>query len=194
MPIFSGEEYAEHAIAIGQAAMAWNWLHECLGHLFVYTFEADSWADRYWDIWNAANFDRPKRKLLEANVRSLPKDVMEKFPKAAEDLNWLLDRTEALEDDRNTVVHTPLFSMYRGLHHIETGEPVATVVPVVNFGNPRAMKLHTKDVLLEFNYVRDYAEALSGFANGLRAAIYQRRSWPNRPALPVRGPRKTLPN
>ena len=166
---FQEEIYKKYALALGQAALSWNWLHECLGHLFVFMYQQDSWGNPYWALWNSAGFDRPKRKLLDAAMRTMSEEKIRAFPQAVAEIKWLLDRVEALEEDRNNVVHSPLFYLYG--RDPGSDKTTAKVQPVTVFDNPRAHKLSAKDVLTEFRYVRDSAQVLAQYANALRVAM-----------------------
>src|SRR5260370_21675866 len=104
-------------------------------------------------------------------------------PRLVEDLTWLLNEADKLEDDRNDAVHSPL--MYGRLddmtaHHLGYAE---RVIPSLAFDHPRAQKLAKKDLLSEFRWCRDAALVLNEFAGAIYESIAARHPWPKRPSL-----------
>ncbi len=192
-PAVTSPIYKPYVIAIGQLAVAWNALHESLALLFIELL-ANGRAYPATDIWNAAAFDRPKRQLIRALLRTIDS----KYParlRMKVDLEWFLTEIDKVEDARNDAIHAPLtFTPKSGaLHSLPidgtAGKP--SVVPSTAFDNRRAIKLLNKDLLTEFRWCRDMSVALSKYAGELYDAIAATPcgsdSWPARPALPNRG-------
>ena len=82
----------------------WNHLHEKLGELFAVVIDAERVVALA--IWYSTESDRAQRKMLKAAVNANPAR-WKAFPKATDDLKWLLDRTEEVAEHRNNAVHPP---------------------------------------------------------------------------------------
>lgn len=120
-------------MAIGEATLAWNYLQNNLVHLCVSLMEEGIGADTF-PIWYAINNDRSLRQVLRSiYLLYLGED------KAGLDIKWLLDRCQDLEDDRNNAIHSPLWMTAFG-----------EVLPISDFGHPRAARLATKKLLPEY--------------------------------------------
>lgn len=181
-----------YVAAIGQVALAWNDLHEEFAFLFITVMGGESHR-KVLAVWNAIDFDRPKRKMLRAAVPQMAETVLLKRPQAIEDINWLLARTDSLEDARNDCIHSPLLAtgqLARILAEISKVR-LLPVVPHMATDNPRAKKLLNKDLLTEFRWCRDQAITLSIYAARInRVLAHDELPWPRRPALPDRGLKK----
>jgi hypothetical protein len=164
--------FEAYVAAVGKVAHAWNYLHEQLGILFV----AVSGLERNvgLSIWYSVNSDRAQRDMLKAAVNATNSERSTKLPRAPDDLKWLLDRADALAEDRNNAVHAPC-SLYLGGNVSEMGASFFN-------GNPRAKKLMGKELLVEFAWCESYAETLSRFTGMLGTAIAfpDRFPWPQR--------------
>lgn len=190
--LIAGERYScnnfrPYVIAIGQAALAWNDLHQRLALLF----ERVSGAELYGTglaIWNAAPSDRAAREMLRATLPGVPNRWLRGFPAAQDDIAWLLTEAEKLEDARNNTVHVPLWM-------VETNTRGTEILPQFLLGHRRANRLLEKDLLTEFRWCRDTALVLRNYAIALRNALTYREPselfpWPDRPTLPNRGHKK----
>ena len=177
--------YRPYVIAIGQLALAWNDLHESLALLFIELL-AQGRGYPATDIWNAVNFDRPKRLLLKAVLRTAEHNHPTKRPRMAQDITWLLGQIDKVEDSRNDAIHSPL-TFYDSANELEIGK----VRPSVSFENRRALRLVDKDLLSEFRWCRDMSLTLRNFTDDIWISLAARDAWPGRPALPNRGQRKT---
>jgi hypothetical protein len=172
-----------HARALGQAALAWNDLHEWLGFMFA---SLSAWnhgvLNGHLLVWNAVDSDRSKRKMLLAIATFWFREK----PKTLEAIKWLVDKTTALEDDRNNVVHAPIWSS-----RLDN-----TIHPQGTWGHTRGLKLEKKNTPLlgEYRYVRDTAIGLRNYAYDVYHALSgdRRFAWPQKPALPTR-PRPQTP-
>jgi hypothetical protein len=166
-----------HARALGQAALAWNDLHEWLGFMFAsLSARNHGILNGHLLVWNAVASDRSKREMLLA----IANYWLRKHPRDFEAVKWLVDKTTALEDDRNNVVHAPIWSSK--LDNV--------ILPNATWGNARALKLEKKNpvLLAEYRHVRDTALALRNYAYDLYHALGNdpRFAWPQKPVLPKR--------
>jgi hypothetical protein len=197
----------ECALGIGQAAIAWNQLHEELRDLFSdlfaieMTIHAEEGADmalrqyrrlrRLVDAtWNSVGFDRPKRELLKDVLAELSGAAKRRFPKLADDVTWILREANSLEESRNNLIHAPLGVDYHWRKD-DMSDFAAIPVPRIYGGNHRALKLMEKDLQAEFIYCRDTAIVLRWFANevSLHVSVTDPANperWPKRPPLPTR--------
>jgi hypothetical protein len=182
---------------------AWNALHEQLAAIFYklldrqvtrldeYGMEGDG-DERPIKLWTSSKFDRPKREMLKAVIDTLSDEEQAAFPKLAEEVTWILQRADSLEDARNDAVHSPLLLL--GSTKVTQAIFGDMVIPDLMHGNPRSMKLARKDLLIEFRWCRDTSLVLRDFASqtsgslALGVAVFP---WPDRPSLPNRGLKKT---
>ncbi len=149
-------------MGMGQANLAWNELHEVLGHLF-WVLCGDE-TDLPIVVLQTARADRAKRDMLAAVNQHARARKTKPMELAMPEIKWLIDRANALEDDRNNLIHSPLGTL----------EQTSTeVLPDWFFGNQRALKLKNKDYLKECRRVRDTARMLRDFARDLAIAIYR---------------------
>ena len=106
------------------------------------------------------------------------------LPKAKDDIKWLLDRADAIADQRNTAIHAPMTVAF------DKSEIV--LFPIAFHGNPRAKKLAGKDILAEFSWYELSTDALTLFGRNIRAAINSDDApWPNKPQMPKLQQKKT---
>lgn len=184
---YSGRHFQPYAIAIGQSSMAWNDLHEWLGLLFDFILQTTGNAGLA--IWHSANADRASREMLKSILHTVGYKWPRGFPKAEEDIEWILTRTNSLEDARNDIIHSPLWAP-RPAYPPDGFKP--TVAAQVMLGHRRAAKLFDKDLLTEYRWCRDTALALRDFTSAVRDALAAKPGpWPDRPALPNRGQKKS---
>jgi hypothetical protein len=172
-----------HDRALGQAALAWNDLHEWLGFIFAsLSVGRDGVLNSHVLVWHAVASDRSKREMLLA----IAKFWLREKPRDFNAVKWVVDKATALEDDRNNVVHAPIWSS-----RLDT-----VVLPQGTWGNVRALKLEKKNssLMAEYRYVRDTAVVLRNYAYDLYHALGDDRrfAWPQKPALPSR-PRSQKP-
>jgi hypothetical protein len=187
---YTGKEFRPYALAIGQAALAWNGLHEALAMLF-WTLLGGGFIDTAAGVWNSAGFDRARRGMVRGALDGTTERARIQHPKMMSDIKFLLDRADELENARNDVVHTPLYRLHRWGGMIpRTAE---TALPDVIFRNARALNIAKKqDILAEFRWCRKQGAALRQYAMRLdRALTSQGAAWPKRPILPNRGHKKS---
>lgn len=185
-PRYTEQQMVPYAVALGQLVLSWNDLHERLASLF-WTTMGGGWIDRPIAVWNSVNFDRARRGLLRAAVGSAAREQAE-HPSLVDDVKWLLDRCDELEEARNNAVHSPLLLVRIGIDHTRAAATRSRAVPDVLLRNPRALKLQQKDLLSEFRRVRASVLVLRDFAVRIdRALTADGAVWPRRPTLPNRG-------
>jgi hypothetical protein len=188
---YTSAEFKPYVVALGQLALAWNDLQESLAALFwTLANPPPQPGDRVnyipLRIWASIKSDRIQREILRTVINhsqtNWGRDRMTK------DLIWLIDKANSLEDSRNDAVHSPLFSVDKSLY--ETGPE--KIAPARRLFNPRASKLSERSNLLkEFRYCRDAAIKLADYAQLIdRALVNPGRTWPDKPSLPIRPPRK----
>lgn len=197
----------ECALGIGQAAIAWNHLHEELRDLYCELFYVDLAinADETGDMgsaqykrlyrlaattWNSVGFDRPKREMLKDVLASLSAPAIRQFPNLRTDVTWILKEATSLEDSRNDLIHSPVgVDYWTGAKDPSRLTPF--VVPRIYGGNHRALKLMEKDLRTELEYCRDMAMTLRRFTSDVSSHISflnaePQPPWPTRPPLPTR--------
>lgn len=186
---FTEPEFQPYVAAIGQASLAWNDLHEMLAALFELVI-LGGWKNVANSVWHSSNQDRASRAMLKSVLHTIGIRWPRGFPKAEDDIKWLLDRVESLEDQRNDIVHSPLWLM-RAPSLAKSLGIRSRVLPSVFSGHRRAAKLAEKDLLTEFRWVRDTALCLRDYAGDIMATLEgQLSTWPERPKLPNRGRKK----
>lgn len=185
---FTDKKFYPYALAIGQAALAWNYLHEVLCEIFVVVVDSSYSNERA--IWYSQGYDRARRKMLLA---ALQKNFTHTHPWPKDNylpsIEWMLAETTKLEDARNITIHAPLVIFDEELAKFfgkETG-----VVPYDLYGNPNATRLTRKDILAEFRWLRDRALVLAEFGLKVRYAWVSQGPLPDRPRLPTREDRKS---
>ncbi len=193
---FTEKAFKPYALGIGQAALAWNTLHERLGFLFCallghsddqYGFGYAS--DRSVGLWNSAVYDRPKRDLLKSVVQAMSEEDRKKHPERYAGLTWLLIEAEKLEQVRNNAIHAPLSLPFSAATAKRMGVR-QYVAPDTNLKNRRALKLEGKDLLSEYRWLRDCALTLRDYArNAERVLTREGRTWPVIPRLPTHADR-----
>jgi hypothetical protein len=175
---FQDKVFEPYALAIGQAALAWNDLHVWLGCLLqsiLYPRQGEP-MDL---LWNAMIQDRAARQMLRAATEYKFGGDAEKHDK----IMWLLGQVDVLEDSRNNIIHT-------GLTRTSGGRVV------VSGGTRRAANLAARpDLLAEIHWCRNTAIALRDFTLDIDRGLESvHGTLPKKPSLPNRGQKKTSPN
>jgi hypothetical protein len=173
-PRYTARKFRPYALAIGEAALSWNDLHEQLAMLF-WTVSGGGYGNYFLGIWHAIRNDGAKRSiLLEAAKISLDTSI-DRDKKAYGEVKWILDRIHELASDRNTAIHAPLTST----------PTTSSVFPHSWPGNRLAQRLDGYDVLAEYRRLRDTAIMLRDYCGRLGNALAREHpSWPDRPKLP----------
>jgi hypothetical protein len=196
-PKFTEHPFRPYATAIGQAALAWNDLSEEMGLLFLTLMGAARDTDprkatQVMRVWQITKNDRTKRGMLKEAVETMGTPWTERYPKALEDIKWLIGQSESLEDRRNDVVHAPLQlvtdrSRVAGARDRKALISLTRVVVHDWFLNYRAGKLANKELLSEIRWCRDQAVSLRDFTSTIDSTLRFGRAlpqWPRRPQPP----------
>lgn len=180
---FTHQRFAPYALAIGQASLAWNYLHEILGTTFEMLAQSGCTSIRL--IWYSQEYDRMRRKMLSAAIKGRRIPSPDPHAKHCDALVWLLAEINKLEDARNTTIHSPLAYMSERIATALQRQPGISSFDL--HGNPRATQLSAKDLLVEFRWLRDRAVALTEYAIQINFAwAGLRTSLPDKPKLPTR--------
>ena len=174
------EHFTPIAIELGRLVFAWNELHENLGELYEAVLQPKHYGAARAS-WRAIENDRAQRLLLQYAVAAIKWDKTEKRPSTKEDIDWILEKTKAIAEDRNNAIHSP--------YAVFTPEDSKTrIVPLDFFGNPRALKLAAKnnDLASEINFYFRRIQVLSGYAHRITFSLRSEHAWPDRPVLPER--------
>jgi hypothetical protein len=184
------EAYDLYTAAVGRVAFTWNNLHEGMARLFgriVGSYDYDVQHSVAIAVWYSSYSDRSQRQMLEAAIRASDADPAwgRLPPDARGDLLWLIERANRLGDKRDEAIHAPCSFFVD-----EEGTAM-----VANFlsGHRRAKTLTGKQLLIEFDWLERYIEALARFTYGASLALsVGNPTWPQKPAPPDRRPRKAL--
>ncbi len=172
---YTHKAFRPYVTALGQLTLAWNDLHETLAILFC-SVMGGGFVNQFLAVWHALKSDRSQRDILLAAVTS---GLIEGGPpRLLADVTWICNQANALEDTRNTALHSPLW----GSKWLST-----TIQPAVGLGHVRAGRLAGKDLLVEFRWCRDAATVLRNFAMEIDVVLSRGGPWTNRPTLPNRG-------
>jgi hypothetical protein len=117
-----------------------------------------------------------------------------KRPQIGDELRWIVDRCNGLEESRNDAIHSPLsgFGGNRLIAELVGMNPDDTVWPNSWQFNPRAISLaKSTNILKEFSYCRDCAMILASYTGLINQALCNEGiPWPERPSLPTRTTKK----
>ncbi|MBR0993804.1 hypothetical protein JQ580_24060 [Bradyrhizobium japonicum] len=176
-----------YMLALGKVAHSWNHMQEQLGLLFCMITGLDD--SMGMGLWHALKSDRSQRDLLQAalEVAAADSEWSDDFPKAKEDIEWILKKVNSLTDNRNSAIHAPVFSFIGATPQIG---------PYTMHGNPNASKLQGKDIFTEFEWYEGCFVVLRRFAAEATLALMgqgrpnsESMPWPDRPLLPTVGKR-----
>jgi hypothetical protein len=177
----------EYALAVGKVTASWNTFQEELGRIFAEVIGVPRRVALA--VWYSTRSDRSQRAMLKAAVAASEGGGWNaRFPKAREDLLWLLGEANKLAEDRNDAIHAPIA--------IETDVPAATSEVVASmsayhYGQPQARRLLGKNLITEFEWCERRAAALTLFTAAIyEAFVDEQRLWPKRPRLPTRGQKR----
>lgn len=176
---YTARAFRPYVAALGQLTLAWNDLHLALQMLFC-TVMGGGFVSPYLAIWNAIKSDRTQRDVLSAAAAA--KAMNGGSQRLADEIKWICDRADSLEEARNNALHSPLWGTQ--------GSTPTQVGPVTGLGHIRANKLAGKDLLSEFRWCRDGATTLCDYATTLDFAFCRGKPLPIRPTLPARRPTK----
>ena len=178
-------EFEAYTSAVGKVAHAWNYLHERLGALFALLVDAPD-RNLVAAVWYSMFSDRSQRLMLEASIRASPGYRWHSVPAhAKDDLIWLMKKANELGNKRDAAIHAPA-ALSTDIHGTEMATSVLS-------GHRRAQELAGKRLLIEFGWLERYTEELSRFTmQATNALAYVDYTWPNKPPVPDRRPRKAL--
>lgn len=194
---FTSPIFRPYALAIGQAALAWNDLHERLALLFERVLGTPS-HNVALKIWHSSIQDRASREMLKSALDEIPFHWPRGYPNAQDDVKWLLDRIDELENARNVVIHSPLVTIrYSGQWRDGPDGAVPVefkprkIIPLAVLGHRRASQLMGLEVNVidHVLWLRDTALVLRDHVVAMHDAFrgdqHRPRPWPGRPQLPV---------
>ena len=172
-----------YAVEIGRLAIQWNDLHELLSRILGIILPSKHYLDSVAAaIWHSTHNDSAQRKMLRAAVaadRTIDRSI-------ASEILWLLNQVDNfLADKRNDAFHTPF--IVAGSENAKSW----LLIPHIFTSSPRARKLKGKNLLNEFKWYTDYANALTTRANHIAWAMKTGKPLPDRPSLPHLGQRRT---
>jgi hypothetical protein len=222
---FTDAQYNPYTTTIGQFVLTWNDLHEKLALVFAailshqdrkkitkkhrpeYEFRE---VERLAGIWNSSPYDRPKREMLRGIMIPLVTSDFLEFFNFEEDIRWILDQVDKIEEIRNNAVHAPLIHNYNEFDVSPLNPSSAdrrkyqwfaggSITPNILMQNRRALRVAQKhaneEFLRELRWARDASIVLRDFALRIFwALLYEPAPWPRRPSLPHRGQKKIRPN
>jgi hypothetical protein len=178
------KSFQPYVTAIGQAAVAWNGLHEALRDIFWALTGANRATGS--TIWYSIRSDRGQRGLIRA-IAKLNKETGDMSAVVFKRVEWLLGECENLANKRDEVIHAPLISTAKD-----------GIYPNAYTGNPIAKRLLNKELLSEFRWCRDTGMALTDFAMKLHLHIVMPDTafgpLPEIPSMPNRGQKRSRPS
>jgi hypothetical protein len=178
----------EYALAVGRLALSWNAFQETLSTIFVRLLQTHELFAI--GVWYSTDNDRAQRAMLKA-LLPLSAQAWRQYPKAADDIAWLIEEANSLANLRNAAIHAPVLLMIGGGSegsHIMTPSPFSD--------HPRAKQLRKKGNLLEeFAWYERWADTLTIFGRQMENVLFSKTySWPDRPQRPERARKKSRPD
>jgi hypothetical protein len=169
--------FRPYAVELGYLIYSWNRLQEVLARLF---WQLTGMPDRLTAlaVWYAVPSDRTQRDMLRAALEASHEKRLKDFPTARADISWLMKKANDLSVQRNDAVHAPL--------KFEQSSRGAKLRSAHLGGHPRALRLRDKDLMTEFRWYADSADALSLFAEKAFHCLagVPNQQWPTRPVIP----------
>jgi hypothetical protein len=166
------------ALKIGWIAYEWNRLQETLAELF-----ADAMGNHTpaFKVWHSVRSDLTQREMLKAAAEDKMAFGAESLKRVWAEILWVTNEATALSHKRNDALHAPFFFV--------THADKIEVLPLHFFGNQKAKKLLSKDILKEFEWYKNSLAVLADYAMILHYAVRFTGdfSLPSRPALPSLG-------
>jgi hypothetical protein len=185
---FNEKKFEPFIRAIGQSTLLWNDLHEWMGHLYCIAMGGGV-INQHLRVWNSLTSDRAKREMLLAAATYAFKEDRGRHQtpldkRSFEALDYLCRESKKLEEDRNNVVHAPLWKSQ------SDGE----IYPSSAFGNKRAQNLDDKYLRKEYERIRETSRLLRNYAAEIHDPMCDSHlSWPDTPKLPDRKGSKRPP-
>jgi hypothetical protein len=179
-------EVSAYVSGVGMVAHAWNALHEELGRLFIVVVKPAQTRVAS-AVWYSPFSDRAQRDMLLAAIDKSDDLLFGKLPPSAkEDMIWALKTINKLGDMRDNAIHAPI-SLYDNGSNSEMAASFLS-------GHRRAKNLAGKQILVEFDWCKRYAERMTAFIQHTRHAMMLNGDalWPDRPAASDRRPKKAI--
>lgn len=179
---YSHPAFRPYVVALGQLALMWNELHEMLGLLYCSLMGArpEMPVNQHLAVWHALKIDRAQRDILLAAAES---NTLGAIPITfVEDIKWLCQRADSIEEARNNAIHSPLLGLDYGNNNV-------IIQPRTSLGHIRARRLAAKaDLLAEFRWCRDASYCLIEYALRMHDSTFRDfvTPWPNKPDWPTR--------
>ncbi len=166
------------ALKIGWIAYEWNRLQETLAELFADALGNHTPA---FKIWHSLRSDLTQREMLKAAAEDKMAFGAESLKRVWAEILWVTNEATALSHKRNDALHAPFFFV--------THADKIEVLPLHIFGNQKAKKLLSKDILKEFEWYKNNLAVLADYAMSLHYAVRFTGdfSLPTRPVMPSLG-------
>lgn len=174
------------AVEIGWIAYEWNRLQEALAELFSDAMEAKTLIA--FNVWHSVRSDLAQREMLKAAATYREATAAPEAKPLWSAVLDLIHETDKISHKRNDALHVPLvFVNDLRADNIE-------IETLGFFGNPKARKLATKELIKEFNWYRNSAATLAQYAQILHFAFNASEHFPlpPKPVLPTLGQRVSL--
>jgi hypothetical protein len=132
-------------------------------------------------VWHSVRSDLTQREMLKAAAEDRVAFGAEMTKRVWAEILWVTNEATALSHKRNDALHAPFVF----ITHADKIE----VMPLHMFGNQRAKKLLSKDVLKEFEWYKNSLAVLADYAMALHYGVRFTGdfSLPSRPVLPSLG-------
>lgn len=170
---YADKKFDSLALSIGRLTLAWNSLHL---ELFVIFASISGYSNRLipGSIWHAINSDRAQREILKdlTKLEALGFDLSKEIRR---EINWVIDKTNNLENIRNDFIHTTFaisedkaFTLHLGQHK-------------------RGLSFEGRDIQAEADWLFGRTSILSDYSTQITNAIRRpNEPLPERPLLPNR--------
>jgi len=175
---FRDKSFLPITTALGELTLAWNDLHENLGHVF-WSVSGIKNGLIALTMWYSIPSDRAQKEMLKSfmGLRAIGLEIHDDI---RTEVMWLLKEAVKLEEKRNDALHSPMVSQSDG-----------SVIPFHGLGHKRAQKLKDKDLIREFRWFYDTVTVLRDYAHEIQCSLVSDSApWPDRPQLPNRGDTK----
>jgi hypothetical protein len=141
------------ALKIGWIAYEWNRLQETLAELFADAMGNHSPA---FKVWHSVRSDLTQREMLKAAAEDKMAFGAESLKRVWGEILWVTNEATALSHKLNDALHAPFFFV--------THPDKIEVLPLHIFGNQKAKKLLSKDILKEFEWYKNSLAVLADYA------------------------------
>ncbi len=175
-PIDVDAVFAPLQKALGKVVIEWGTLHDDLAQLFAAVMRHyPEGMQIAFSAWQSHGSDRAQREMLRAVASARFNPQQDKANPLFAEIEWLLNRCDAVADARNNFVH----ASYTMSHRPEGPELAVSEF----FGNRRSKKLGDKDLLADADKCSGNARALYIFCRRLLLSMTMGTPLPARPSL-----------